>query len=58
MAGELEKPALEVRVGQRVYRVWASGMTEGFDDGDQPVMVVNRIPAIVSRARKDAVDGR
>jgi hypothetical protein len=63
MAGELEEPAFEVRVGplngeHRVYRVWANGKIEGFEDGDKPIMVCNRIPLISARARKDAMNGR
>lgn len=43
------KPDFEVCVGNpagehKWYRIWANGQTEGFKDGDKPVLIVNRIP--------------
>lgn len=58
MAGEL-MPAFEIRVRGKTYRIWANGRTEGFEDGDAPVLVVNNIPLVVFQAVKDATaDGR
>jgi len=39
-----EQPAFEVRVGLRHYRIWTDGRTDGFKEGEQPVLIVNRIP--------------
>lgn len=60
MAGELSAD-FEVRVGEKVYRIWANGMAEGFEDGDKPVTVINRIPIAIARAmerQKADVNGR
>ena len=45
---QMTKLAFTVRVGDRTYNIYADGRTEGFEDGDKPVMVVNRIPALVA----------
>jgi hypothetical protein len=42
-----DDPAFEVRVGDKHYKIWRSGRTEGFSQGDAPVLVVNRIPRLV-----------
>lgn len=44
-----EKPAFEVRDGLTgpVYAVYASGRIEGFD---RPMLIFNRIPALVHQA--------
>ena len=38
-----EKPAFEVRSGGEVYRIWANGKVEGFEE---PTFVINRIPTL------------
>ena len=55
LAGGLNQVAFEVRVGplngeHRIYRVWANGVTEGFQDGDATVMVINKIPQLMRQA--------
>jgi len=50
MTGE---PAFEVLVGGRHYRIWANGRTDGFGDGNQTVLIINRIPLIIGRVSDD-----
>jgi hypothetical protein len=50
----MDQPAFEVRVGDRHYRIWANGKAEGFEDGETPVLIVNRIPRVIAEAVKDA----
>jgi hypothetical protein len=47
-----DKPAFEVHAGDRVFKVYANGMTDGFGDGP---IVVNRIPALVGQAAHNAM---
>lgn len=43
------KPIFEVCVGNpagdhKTYRIYANGLTQGFEDGNKPVIVTNNIP--------------
>lgn len=44
--------AFRVFAGGKLYRIFADGRTEGFG-GDGPVLIFNRIPALLSRARAE-----
>lgn len=49
-------PIFEVIIGnpvapKHVYRIWADGSTEGFDDGNEHVGIRNRIPLALHEAR-------
>src|SRR5262245_31260741 len=54
-------PIFEVRIMdaggliQRHYGIWEDGRTEGFEDGDKPVLVINRIPHVVREAVNTAL---
>ena len=41
-------PDFEVRVGDRVFKVWANGRTEGFDEFGAP-FIINRILALTRK---------
>lgn len=40
---EHDKPAFECHVGDRIYKIWANGRTEGFEDGDKRVRMTDRV---------------
>lgn len=44
------KPAFTVLVGEKVFNIWANGRTEGFEDGEKPLLVINRIPQLIGDA--------
>jgi hypothetical protein len=44
-----DKPIFEVRVGERHFIIFANGMTKGFEDGDKPILIVNRIPLVIDK---------
>jgi hypothetical protein len=46
------RPFFEVRVGNptgehKHYKIYADGTVEGFEDGDKPVMVINRLDRLI-----------
>ena len=46
------RPCFEVRVGNpaedhKHYKIYADGRVEGFEDGDKPVMVINRLERLI-----------
>lgn len=46
-----ENPAFEVRCGDKVFKIWADGRTEGFEGAPgQPRLIINSIPHIVAAA--------
>lgn len=48
-----DNPIFEVYVGEKHFRIWACGRTEGFGDEDKPVIVVNRIPRLIEGKKRD-----
>ena len=45
----MEAPAFTIHNGDKVFRIFASGRTEGFDD-EKPLVIVNRIPELLAKA--------
>lgn len=51
-----ERAAFEVCVGDKVFRVWADGRTEGFVESDKPCIVINLIPQMLALAAATAAE--
>ena len=55
----MNDPIFEVCVGNpsgsgfKKYKIWANGQVHGFEDGDKPVLIINRIPLEVVKALKN-----
>lgn len=45
-----DKAHFEVHCGDKVFRIWADGRTEGFEDQPEPRVVINRIPLLLAEA--------